>query len=225
MLNNSVTETFKKNLKLLLEKKQSTQKDLAEYLNVSPSSINKWYNGKALPEMSKIDKICAFFGVNESDLLGYTPPETIELDEHPADPLDPRRKGVRVPVLGYVAAGVPIEAVEDIVGYEEIPAEWVKNRDVFFGLVVRGASMYPQLIDGDIAIIKQTPTVESGEIAVVQLANLDVTLKKIKREPNGIWLIGYNKEIYPPRFFTNEEVRSLPITILGKVMQIRRNLN
>ena len=218
----TINETFRKNLKLLLEKKKATQKDLADYLEIHPASVNIWIKGRGLPEMSKIDKICAFFGVNESDLLGYTSPETIELKEHPADPLDPRRKGVRVPVLGYVAAGVPIEAVEDIVGYEEIPAEWVKNRDVFFGLVVRGASMYPQFMDGDIAIIKQTPTVESGEIAVVQLANLDVTLKKIKREPNGIWFIGYNKDVYPPRFFTNEEIKSLPIAIIGKVMELRR---
>ena len=220
----TINETFKTNLKLLLEKKSATQKDLADYLGIHPASVNVWIRGRGLPEMSKIDKICTFFGVNEAELLGYTPPETIELNEQPANPLRPSEKGVRVPVLGYVAAGVPIEAVENIVGYEEIPADWIKSRDVFFGLVVRGASMYPKLIDGDIVIVKQTPAVDTGEIAVVQLANLDVTLKEIKREPNGIWLIGYNKDVFPPRFFTNEEIQNLPITILGEVVELRRKL-
>ena len=206
-----------------------TQIELARLMGYKDaSSITKLEKGENDIPQSKISQLAKCLKTTTEYLIGNSPvtqitsPETIELKEHPADPLDPRRKGVRVPVLGYVAAGVPIEAVEDIVGYEEIPADWIKSRDVFFGLVVRGASMYPQFMDGDIAIIKQTPTVESGEIAVVQLANLDVTLKKIKREPNGIWLIGYNKDIYPPRFFTNEEIKSLPIAIIGKVMELRR---
>ncbi|MBO6179113.1 MAG: helix-turn-helix domain-containing protein [Selenomonadaceae bacterium] len=222
---NYISNNFKTNLKLLLEKKQATQKELANYLKISPAAVNLWIKGRELPELSRMCDICAFFGVSEGELLNGIPSptfSTIELEEQPPNPLHPSEKGVRVPVLGYVAAGIPIEAVENIVGYEEISADWIRSRDVFFGLVVRGASMYPQLIDGDIVIIKQTPTVESGEIAVVQLANLGVTLKEIKREPNGIWLIGYNKDVYPPRFFTNEQIQNLPITILGKVVELRR---
>lgn len=202
-----------------------TQDELAHLMGYkNRSSIAKLEKGENDIPQSKLVQLAKALKTTPEYLIGTSSPphETIELDEQPANPLHPSEKSVSVPVLGYVAAGVPIEAVENIVGYEEIPADWIKSRDVFFGLVVRGASMYPNFMDGDIAIIKQTPTVESGEIAVVQLANLDVTLKKIKREPNGIWLIGYNKDVYPPRFFTNEEIQSLPITILGKVVELRR---
>lgn len=204
-----------------------TQDELAHLMGYkNRSSITKLEKGENDIPQSKLAQLAKALKTTPEYLIGTSspPPETIELKEQPPDPLHPSEKGVRVPVLGYVAAGVPIEAIEDIIGYEEIPADWIKSRDVFFGLVVRGASMYPNFMDGDIAIIKQTPTVESGEIAVVQLANLDVTLKKIKREPNGIWLIGYNKDVYPPRFFTNEEIQNLPITILGKMVELRRKL-
>lgn len=132
----------------------------------------------------------------------------------------PARKGNRIPVLGRVAAGIPIEAVQDIEDYEEILASWGDPRE-YFALKIQGHSMEPRIWDGDVVIARKMPDVDSGSVAVVFVDGEDATVKQIKKSDEGITLIGWNPAVYPPQFYTWAEVEKLPVQILGIVKEVR----
>ena len=127
-------------------------------------------------------------------------------------------------MLGTIVAGIPIEAVEDILDYEEIP-EAMSARGEYFALKVKGDSMSPVINEGDVVIIKKESTAETGDICVVMINGFDATLKEIKKELNGIWILPKNPySDFKPTFFTNQEIISTPVKILGVAKEIRRKL-
>lgn len=128
-------------------------------------------------------------------------------------------KGVWIPVYGNIAAGIPIEAIEDIIDQEEIPTE-MTNSGEYIALRVKGSSMEPRIKEGDVVIIKRQETIENGEIAAVLVNGNDVTLKQVKVEDNGIWLIPFNSA-FPHKFYTKKECTDLPVRILGKMVELR----
>lgn len=128
-------------------------------------------------------------------------------------------KGVWIPVYGNIAAGIPIEAIEDIIDQEEISAELAATGE-YIALRVKGSSMNPRIMDGDVVIIKRQETIESGEIAAVMVNGNDVTLKQVKVEDNGLWLIPFNSA-FPHKFYSKKECADLPIRILGKMVELR----
>lgn len=129
---------------------------------------------------------------------------------------------IRIPVLGRVAAGIPIEAITDIDDYEEISPEMAKNGQ-YIALRIHGRSMEPRMCENDIIIVRLQNDVESGDIAVVFVNGGDATCKKIKKLQDGIMLISTNHE-YDTMYYTNKQVKDLPIKILGKVVEIRVKL-
>lgn len=135
-----------------------------------------------------------------------------------------KKQPVKIPVLGVIPAGIPINAVEDILDYEEISDDMAK-RGEYFALKVKGDSMLPTIKNGDIVIIRQQDDAESGKICVVMINGNDATLKKIKKEANGIWILPENPySDFKPTFFTNEEIINTPVRILGVAVEIRRSL-
>lgn len=134
-----------------------------------------------------------------------------------------KEKGVRIPVLGRVAAGIPIEAVEDIEDWEEIPAQMARTGE-FFALRIVGQSMEPRIMEGDVVIVKRQPCVDSGSVAVVLINGDTATVKQVTMSPSGMTLIGWNPAVYPPHTYTNKEIGTLPIRILGRVVEIRGKL-
>ena len=127
-------------------------------------------------------------------------------------------------MLGSIPAGIPIEAIEDIVDYEEITENMAKS-GTHFGLRVQGDSMQPTINAGDIVIIRQQEDAENGKICVVMVNGYDATLKAIKKEPNGLWVLPHNPNSdFKPTFYTNKEVEELPVRILGVAVEIRRSL-
>ena len=128
---------------------------------------------------------------------------------------------VLIPVLGKVVAGIPIEATEDILGYEEI-TEHMASLGEYFALRIKGDSMMPNICNGDTVVVRKQESVEDGDIAIVLVNGCDATCKKIKFNPSGITLIGYNASVYEPHFYTNDEIANLPIIIVGKVVELRR---
>lgn len=110
--------------------------------------------------------------------------------------------GVRIPVLGRVVAGIPLEAITDIIDYEEIPAQMAKS-GTYFALEVKGRSMEPTLHEGDVVIVRQQPEVGNGEIAIVLVNGDEATVKEVKEGPDGLTLIGHNVGVYSPHFYTN----------------------
>lgn len=146
--------------------------------------------------------------------------EEIEKQEtSPAENVSKRKAGIKIPVLGHVAAGVPITAVEEVLGYEEIEEGLASTGD-FFGLQIKGNSMEPRISEGDVVIVRKQNDIESGDIAIVLVNGDDATCKRVLKHGDGISLISLNPA-YPPRVYTAEEIRSLPIQIIGRVMELR----
>lgn len=187
-----------------------TLEEVGEICKVSKSTVMKWENGEI--ENMKRDKIVLMakaLKVKSTFVLG------IEEDEQIVN-----ISQCRIPILGEVAAGKPIEEIIDIKGYIEIP-EWMLKRGKYFALLVKGKSMEPNIQDGDAIVVRQQKSVENEEIAVVVVNGEDATVKQIKLLENGLMLIPHNRD-YEPKFYTAEEVENLPVTIIGKVVELRR---
>lgn len=200
-------------LKRLREEKEMTQAELGKALEISPSAIGMYEQGRRTPDIPTLKKIASYFNVSLDYLLGNSPAKA-------AQP-KPTGRGVRIPVLGRVVAGIPIEAVEEILDYEEITPGLAATGE-FFALQVKGDSMEPTLRDGDVVIVKKQPTVDSGDIAIVLVNGNDATVKEIKESPAGITLIGHNVAVYTPHFYSNKDIQDMPVQIIGKVVEMRR---
>lgn len=134
-----------------------------------------------------------------------------------------RIKGVRIPVLGSIPAGIPIELIEDIIDYEDISEEMLKGGKQYFALKVKGNSMEPKYLDGDTLIILKSDDCESGQDAIVMVNGNDGTFKRVFKTDNGITLQPLNNE-YMPMFYSNEDIKKLPVRILGVVKELRRSI-
>ena len=130
-----------------------------------------------------------------------------------------KKKGVTIKVLGRVAAGIPIEAVEDIIDTEEISEDMAATGE-FFGLRIAGDSMEPRICEGDVVIVRQQSDAENGEIVIATINGTDATCKRLRKYRDGIELISFNPS-YDPMFFSTEEVISKPVRIIGKVVELR----
>ena len=198
---------------LRLERKM-TGDELGRVLGISKSTISLYEHDKSTPDDAIKKKICSYFDVSFDWLMGITASRTTIHTKRTG-------RGVPIPVLGRVVAGVPIDAVQEILDYEEITPEMAATGE-YFALQVKGDSMEPTLRDGDIVIVKKQPTVDSGDIAIVLVNGNDATVKEIKESPAGITLIGHNAAIYTPQFYSNKEIQNMPVQIIGKVVEMRR---
>ena len=95
----------------------------------------------------------------------------------------------------------------------------------FFALEVKGDSMYPDYLPGDTVIVQKTPVCISGDDCVVYVNGYDATLKQVKlnEQEHTMTLVPRNPS-YPPRTFTQEEIQSLPVSIAGVVVELRRKV-
>lgn len=132
------------------------------------------------------------------------------------------RSVVQIKVYGTIPAGIPVEAVEDIIDTEEIPASWLSGDREYFALQVHGDSMYPQYLEGDVVIFLKTDTCEAGDDCVVYVNGQDATLKRIKRYEDGSLSLCPLNTSYSPCTFTAKQVQELPITIGGVAVELRR---
>ena len=185
-------------------------------IKFSKSHLSQYVNGKSNPDNEKIFLLSKVFGVTEAWLLGYNVPRYERIEN--TGPQTPQ--GLKIPVLGTVAAGIPISAVEEILDYEEVPQSW-KNQGEFFGLRIKGDSMKPDINHGDTVIVRKQSTANNGDVVITLVNGDDVTCKKFEKLYNGIILISNNSE-YSPMYFSNEEVVTKPVVILGRVVELRR---
>lgn len=191
-------------IKELRLKNGYSQKRLAELCDVHQTAVSQWENGRTAPDSESVLVLSRVLGVSADVILGN------ELQENK----------VLVPVLGYVKAGVPAQAVEDVLGYEEISAE-LAGRGKYFGLKINGDSMFPLFHPDDTVIVRCQPDAESGDIAVVHVNNEEAVVKKLIKKDTSLLLVSENSS-YEPMIFTKEEVNSLPVTVIGKVVELRR---
>lgn len=176
--------------------------DLAENSGIPLSTILKVLSGNTRsPRVDTVEAIERALGINEKS------------------PSHESGKGKWINVYGHIAAGIPIEAIEDIVDQEQISNDMAMHGE-YIALQVKGDSMEPRISDGDTVIIKIQEAVESGEVAAVYVNGNDVTLKRVRIENNGIWLIG-NNPAFTPIFYSKKQCAELPVRILGKMVELR----
>ena len=199
--NSEVVELVKK----LTAEQNMSMSELARRVGIAKSAISRYFNGTRELPLNKIGDFASVLHTTPDYLLGME-------DKQPP-------QGLQIPVLGTVAAGIPISAVEDILDYEEIPQSW-ENQGEFFGLRIKGDSMQPKMDDGDVVIVRQQSDANSGDTVIALVNGDDATCKKLQKTENGIMLVSTNPN-YLPMFFTKEEIVTKPVVILGKVVELR----
>ena len=184
-----------------------SQQQLASLLGVTQATLSGWENEKYEIDNGSLNKCADIFGVSIDYLLGRN-----DLTEN--------KKSFKIPVLGYVAAGIPIEEIENILDYEELNTADYSSNYTYFGLKIKGDSMFPRIQAGDVVIVRKQSDVESGEIAIVRVNGDEATCKQLKKHEEGITLISFNPQ-YSPMFFTWKEVENTPVEVIGKVVELR----
>ena len=201
--NKEVVELVKK----LTEEQGMSMSELARRVGTAKSAISRYFNGTREFPLNKVEEFASALHTTPDFLLGMEyEPQTSQ--------------GLQIPVLGNVAAGIPISAVEDILDYEEIPLSW-KSQGEFFGLRIKGDSMEPRMESGDVVIVKQQSDANSGDTVIVLVNGDDATCKKLQKTDDGIMLVSTNPK-YPPMFYSNDEIVTKPVVILGKVVELRQ---
>ena len=189
--------------KRICNEKGLTPTAVGRAVGVSSATLAAWKSGEYTPKFEKIKKLADYLGIPVSILLGEAPTPTTD-------------HTMMVPVLGRVAAGIPSAMIEEVIDYEEIS----QKDGEYFALQINGDSMFPRIQKGDIVIVRRQEDVESGDVAIVSIGGEDATCKKILKDEGGITLVSYNAA-YDPRRFTNDQIATLPVVLLGKVIELR----
>lgn len=197
-------------IRLRREELNMSQEELAQKMGYKDrSAIAKIESGTNDITQSKIKAFADALDTTTAYLMGW---DTSATDV------------IRIPVLGTVPAGIPLEAIEDIQDWEEIPAGMAAGGREYFGLRVKGDSMYPQFLDGDTVIVRKQDSCTSGDICVVYVNGYDATLKQVQLGDDGSITLKPRNPEYPPRTYTASESESLPISIAGVVVELRRKI-
>lgn len=196
-----------KNIRYYMNKHSVSQTEICNTLGIKMPTFSDWVNAKTYPRIDKIELMANYFGVSKADLV----------EERTAQ--SNSSNAVTINVLGRVAAGIPIEAVENIIDTEEISEELAKTGE-FFGLQIHGDSMEPKFSDGDVVIVRQQDDAESGDIVIATVNGTDATCKRLRKYRDGIELISTNPS-YEPMFFSAEDIEKKPVRIIGRVVELR----
>lgn len=195
-------------IKKLREELNITQEELARKIGVSPSAIGMYERDfREANDEIKI-KMCELFNCSLDYLIGNSD-------------IKQNKKSAVVLVYGTIPAGVPMEMIEDVLDTEEIDANMLKGGKQYFGLKVKGNSMYPEYLEGDTIICEKVENCENGQDCIIMVNGNDGTFKRIFKNENGIILQPLNSQ-YQPMIYSNEQINKLPIKIIGKVVELRR---
>lgn len=196
-------EIFSKNLKKYMRINNKDRLDICNDLQIAYTTFTDWYNGNTYPRIDKIELLARYFNIEKSDLIE---------EKHFI-------KG-RIPVLGVVKAGYNYLAEENIIGYLTVDSSL--DNENYFALQVKGNSMEPIIFEGDIAVVKKQNVFENGDIVVAIVNGNEATIKKAYKTDSGLLLQPANTSIEPLLFMKNE-IKDVPVKIIGVVYNITRN--
>lgn len=195
------------NIQRLMNKFGKDRNDVCNDLGFKYTTFTDWVNGNTYPRIDKIELMANYFNVSKAELVeSYTPVQN-------------NHSGVTIPVVGRVAAGIPIEAVENIIDTEEIPQAMASDGE-YFGLQVKGDSMEPKISDGDVVIVRKQSDADDGDLVIALVNGDDAVVKRLKKYADGIALVSSNPA-YEPMYFSKSEIEAKPVSIIGKVKELR----
>ena len=194
---------FKENLKFLRKINQTSQNDLANFLNYkSFTTIQKWEDGSSIPSLSILKSIANYYDIDLDMLLEYD----LKLNHSDLK---------KVAIIGTISCGKPIDAYENIIDYEYVSNQ--SDNGIYFYLKVVGDSMIDLRIQqGDIVYCKKQDYVNNGEIGVV-LIDDEATLKRVYYEKDQLILKPENKK-YDNMVYSIQDIEERQIKILGKCL-------
>lgn len=205
-------EIFAKNLQYYMHLNKKTRNDVCRDLDIPYSTFTDWYNANIYPRIDKIQLLANYFGIQKSDLVENKDTEKTDILGNPV---------TSIPILGIVKAGYNYLAQENWIGTIDVESSLVGRGEDYFALRVKGDSMAPTFLEGDIVIIKKQNDCENNEYAVVIINGDEGTLKKVKKTDDGIVLQPLNPA-YGPVMYTKDEIEKIPIIIVGVVKQLKR---
>lgn len=197
---------FGEKLKEFRKREKMSQQKLADLLGVGQSTVAMWEKGKNSPEYDSLINIANIFSVSIDYLTGQKP----------------QKSSYKIPVLGYVRAGNPTEALEEVLDYEYVTLS-ENDAGNHFALRIKGDSMAPRMMEGDTVIVKKQSDCVSGDICVALIGSGEATVKKVIKKDRGIILMPLNAS-YDPLVFSLEEIENTPVTIIGKVTELRAKI-
>lgn len=201
--------TTGQNIKKYRLQRKMTLEELSKEIGVSTQAIFKYENDIVtnIP-LERLELLCKVLRVKPQQLISWAE----ETNKN-------HTSSVKIPVMGKVPAGLPAEAVEDIIDYEEIPESMARGGE-YFGLAIKGDSMYPRILEGDVVIVRKQSTADSGDIVIALVNGAEGTCKQLFKYKDHIELKAFNP-MYKPFVYSNEDISSLPVTIIGKVVELR----
>lgn len=196
--------TFTDRVRFLCKQQGKSVKQMERECGISNGYILSTAKQGSRPKPATLAKIADYLGVTPAFLLGEDEPSN----------------GTLIPLLGRVAAGLPISAVENVIGQEEI-SDQLASQGEYFALRIAGDSMAPFICDGDIVVVRQQEAAESGDIVIALINGDDGVCKTLRLTESSLMLISKNPA-YEPLVFSCAEASA--VKILGKVVELRRSL-
>nr|DAY77339.1 MAG TPA: Repressor protein CI [Caudoviricetes sp.] len=204
-------DTFGDKLRQAMEKAEMNATELSEKTGISKSAISRYLSGGYIAKQRNLLKLSRALHVDPKFLFSDAVEE-----------LDANLKVYRIPIVGKVVAGTPIDAIENITDYIRVTNPAAADGS-YYALHVTGASMEPEMREGDLVIVHKQDYFDSGDICIVLVNGNEATVKKVIKSDQGLTLIGFNATVYPPHFYNARQVEELPVRVIGKVKQVRRS--
>lgn len=204
---------FSDRLRLALTTTGTKASELSRQTGIDKSSISHYLKGDWEGKQDAVYLIASALDISEAWLMGYDVPmrkECASTGSLPANIL-PLPKTRKIPLLGTIACGEPITAVENVDQYIEV----ADDIQCTFALRCKGDSMVDaRIMDGDVVYIREQPQVENGEIAAVLIGD-EATLKRVYLSDGVVQLVPCNAQ-YAPMVYTGAQLEQL--RILGKAV-------
>ena len=213
-------EDFSYRLKTAMNIRGIKASELSEKAHIPKSAISQYLSGLYEAKQKTIFKLATALNISEAWLMGLDVPMEKNFDDN-IQGKEKETNSAIVFIYGTIPAGIPMECIEDIIDTEEISADMLKGGKQYFGLKIKGDSMEPDYLDGDVIIFQKQDDCENGDDCVVMVNGNDGTFKRVFKNENGIILQPLNNK-YQPMIYSNEQIENLPVRILGVFEELRR---
>lgn len=194
----------------LMQEKGVKASDVAKAIGISSSVFTDWKKGRYTPKADKLYSIAQYFGV----------PMEYFFDEGEAIAQIQSNLNKYIKERPVYRASAGQGAYNDVYTADSISM----GEEGYEYATVIGDSMLPELRDGDVIKIEPTAQTTAKDYTLIKIDGDDCTVKFVEVVDNGIWVRASNKEVFEDRFYSIQDVLTLPITIIGKVVAFRRML-